>query len=91
MLAAIYTLYTVPLTFVSAKFSGDNLENLFPGLGEYDDQRGHGLAEHLSGLIVAGVWSTFFACCPILFKVSLLPWSHAFKMSINMDPHVQQQ
>jgi hypothetical protein len=64
----MYTLYTVPLTLASNLFSSDELENLFPGLAA---EEGTQVSEYLSGVIVACIWSSFFATCPLIFKVRL--------------------
>lgn len=71
LLAAMYTFYTIPLTAAAQLIDPKDLEKLIPsieGFGEGNRQR---LVNLLSGLTTALIWSTFFALCPIFFKVSL--------------------
>lgn len=70
LLASMYTFYTIPLTTASQLIDTSDLERLIPsieGFGEGERQR---LLELLSGLTTALIWSTFFALCPVFFKVS---------------------
>jgi hypothetical protein len=72
ILGTMFTLYTVPLTLASQLFSSDQLENIFPGLRDYsEEQEGFNPSELISGMITAGIWSSFFATCPVIFKVRL--------------------
>lgn len=68
----MYTLYTVPLSLASqfASQEASELGTIFPKLGEWSDQFGIEVTGLLSGLLTALIWSTFFAVCPIIFKVS---------------------
>lgn len=65
----MYVFYTVPLTFASQLADPKTLNRLFPGADELTESTGLQLTQLLSGLVTASIWSTFFALCPIIFKV----------------------
>jgi len=66
----IFVFYTIPLTAASKLANPEDLGNLIPKLDGVSDERAVEITLLLSGLITAGIWSLFFALCPILFKVS---------------------
>lgn len=68
MLAAIYSLYTIPLTLASTLLDPSNLQEVFPILAEWSDRDKFGVTKLISGLLSALIWTTFFALCPIMFK-----------------------
>ena len=70
-LAAIYTLYTVPLNLASKLVSPEELDAVFPDLGEISKSIGFEVTGLLSGFVTALIWTTFFALCPVMFKVSV--------------------
>ena len=71
LLGAIYFFYTIPLTAASRLVSPQQLDQLFPKLGDTSDLVGFQLANLMSGLATAVIWSSFFAICPVMFKVGI--------------------
>lgn len=70
LLTLIFVFYTIPLTAASQLANPEDLGNLIPKLDGVSDERAVEITLLLSGFITAGIWSLFFALCPILFKVS---------------------
>jgi Calcium-dependent channel, 7TM region, putative phosphate len=68
LLGFIYVFYTVPLAFASQLADPDMLERIFPGVSALEEAYGFQITQFLAGLITAGIWSSFFALCPIIFK-----------------------
>ena len=65
----IFIFYTIPLTAASKLANPEDLGELIPKLEGVSDERSVEITLLLSGLITAGIWSLFFALCPVLFKV----------------------
>lgn len=68
MLVTIYTLYTIPLTLASSLVAADELREVFPGLSDRSNSRAYEIAQLVSGMLSALIWTTFFALCPVIFK-----------------------
>jgi Calcium-dependent channel, 7TM region, putative phosphate len=68
LLAFIYVFYTVPLAFASQLADPEMLHRIFPAAKALEDAYGFQVTQFLCGLITAGIWSSFFALCPIIFK-----------------------
>ena len=67
----IYIFYTVPITTAQKLLEPASLQKTFPGLYNFLEENGNGFfsANILSGLVGALLYTTFFALCPVLFKV----------------------
>jgi len=65
----IFVFYTIPLTAASKLANPEDLGRFLPKLNGVSDERALELTVLLSGFLTAGIWSAFFALCPILFKV----------------------
>jgi hypothetical protein len=72
LLGLIYVFYTVPLTLASQLVDPQALEKIVPGAAELAAEKGIQITLLLSGLITAMIWSSFFAVCPVMFKVRFL-------------------
>jgi len=70
-LATIYIFYTVPLTFASRLVDPASLTEVAPRVAEWSEEHDLKIIELFSGMATALIWSTFFALCPIMFKVSI--------------------
>jgi hypothetical protein len=80
LLGAVFIFYTIPLTAAAKLAKPDDLFSLIPEIDGVSDENLKEMTMLLSGLLTAGIWSTFFALCPMLFKVRptiSLPISHA--------------
>jgi hypothetical protein len=69
ILGALYVFYTIPLTLASQFVDPKDLDKLIPRTGDFEGKKRIQTAFLLSGLVTAGIWSGFFALCPILFQV----------------------
>jgi len=74
LLGLIFIFYTIPLTAAAKLANPEDLGNLLPKLDGVSDEKAGELTMLLSGLLTAGIWSSFFALCPILFKVRCFLW-----------------
>jgi hypothetical protein len=69
MLGAMYTFYTFPITAATALIEPDEFAGLIPAVANVEEQERYQIALLLAGLVSALIWSTFFALCPVFFKV----------------------
>ena len=79
LLGAVFVFYTITQTAAAKLAKPDDLFSLIPEIDGVSDERLYEMTMLLSGLLTAAIWSTFFALCPMLFKVRTpmsLPISH---------------
>jgi hypothetical protein len=69
LLGGVYFFYTVPLAAVSGLVDPNRLDKIFPRFADWSKNSGLEVTVLVSGLVTALIWSTFFALCPVLFKV----------------------
>jgi len=67
LLGTIYFFYTIPLTFATSLVDPSRLQEVFPRYEEWIQEHGE-LAEYLTGIVPALIWTAFFALCPVMFK-----------------------
>jgi len=68
LLATIYIFYTIPLTAASKLVDPESIKEVFPSLSDWIDEHWGNGAELISGLLQSGIWTLFFALCPVLFR-----------------------
>jgi len=65
----IYIFYTIPITAAKKVVEPSSLQRTLPGLYNWFNQTKYLSADILSGLVSALLYTTFFALCPVMFKM----------------------
>lgn len=68
-LASIYVFYTIPITAAKQFVDPSSLSNTFPGFYNWLNSSKYLSADIVSGLVSALLYTTFFALCPVMFKM----------------------
>jgi hypothetical protein len=69
LLGLMYTFYTFPLAAATALIDPKEFAAIIPAAANVEEGERYEIALLLAGLVSALIWSTFFALCPMFFKV----------------------
>lgn len=69
LLGLMYIFYSFPLTAATALIDPEEFAAIIPAAADIEEGERYEIALLLAGLTSAMIWSTFFALCPVFFKV----------------------